>query len=163
MHFAFLVPAAPGHTYPALPIAEELVRRGHRVSFATSERMAPVARGSGAEPFVLPDEPPTAQLSGTEFTAEELAAMLEGVLAHARTCFPDLEEHFRGDIPDVVCFDSADPTGRMLADKLAVPSAALVPNLASDENHAFSETFVPESFDSRIGTACAGSLVGTRP
>ena len=149
MHFAFLVPAAPGHTYPALPIAEELVRRGHRVSFATSERMAPVARASGVEPFVLPDEPPTARLSGTEFTADELAAMLEGVLDHARTCFPGLEEHFRADTPDVVCFDSVDPTGRMLADKLSVPCAALVPNLASDENRAFSETFVPESFDFR--------------
>ncbi len=154
MHVAFLVPAAPGHTYPALPVVEELVRRGHRVSMTTSGEMVATARASGAETVTLPDEPPTArtsgpQLSGTEFTAEELAAMLEGLLAGVRACFPLLAEHFRADPPDVVCFDQVDPTGRMLADKLSVPSATLVPNLAADENHAFSETFLPESFDFR--------------
>ena len=40
MHFAFICLPAAGHVNPTLPVVAELVRRGHRVTYATSERYA---------------------------------------------------------------------------------------------------------------------------
>lgn len=37
-HFAFVAPPAFGHVNPTLPLVEELVSRGHRVSYATGPR-----------------------------------------------------------------------------------------------------------------------------
>ncbi|CAM01196.1 MGT family glycosyltransferase [Saccharopolyspora erythraea NRRL 2338] len=147
MHLAFFVPPAPGHVNPALPLVAELVRRGHRVGFATGASMVPAVRAAGAEPVPLPSEIPDRPLSGTAFTAGDLAAMLEGVLANARADLPVMLEHFGAERPDVVCFDAINPFGRVVADSLGVPAAALVPNLTGHDDAPLSETFMPEAFD----------------
>jgi len=40
MHISFITAPAPGHVYPTLPLVQELTRRGHRVSYATSPAFA---------------------------------------------------------------------------------------------------------------------------
>lgn len=147
MHLAFQVPAAPGHVNPTLPLVSELVRRGHRVSYATGGRMVPTARAAGAHPVPLPVRMPQVITSGQDFTAEGLAIMLEEFDQQNRASLPVLEEYFRRDGPDVVCFDAINPAGRMVADALSVPAVALVPNFASNPESPFSESFFPNSFD----------------
>ncbi|WP_185893802.1 hypothetical protein [Streptomyces sp. WAC05950] len=41
-----------GHVNPTLGLVEELVRRGHRVSYAVTEAFAETVRAVGAEPVV---------------------------------------------------------------------------------------------------------------
>ncbi|HEX4700732.1 MAG TPA: hypothetical protein VH352_01265, partial [Pseudonocardiaceae bacterium] len=43
---------AHGHLHPVLAVAAELVRRGHRVTFATVAQFAGLVATTGAEPLV---------------------------------------------------------------------------------------------------------------
>jgi len=51
MHFAFICLPATGHVNPTLPVVAELVRRGHRVTYATSAKYAAAVESAGATFF----------------------------------------------------------------------------------------------------------------
>ncbi|XVS67948.1 macrolide family glycosyltransferase [Actinosynnema sp. CA-299493] len=146
-HFAFVSAPAAGHVNPTLPLVEELVRRGHRVSYATGPATADGAARAGATPVVLPSElPPDLDARG-EFTAEQLSVTLEYFLDDAEVSFPVLAAHFEADRPDAVCYDSVTFTGRMLANLLGVPEVALVPTFAENERFSATQVYLPPSFD----------------
>ena len=48
MHFPFICLPAAGHVNPTLPVVAELVRRGHRVTYATSAKYAGAVESAGA-------------------------------------------------------------------------------------------------------------------
>ncbi|MEJ2854915.1 MULTISPECIES: macrolide family glycosyltransferase [unclassified Saccharothrix] len=146
-HFAFVSAPAAGHVNPTLPLVEELVRRGHRVSYATGPATAEGPAQAGAKPVVLPSELPPDMDQRGEFTAEQLAVTLEYFLADAEVSFPVLAEHFQSDRPDVVCYDSVTFTGRMLANLLGVPEVALVPTFAENEQFSATQVYLPPDFD----------------
>ena len=52
-HIAFVLEHAYGHLMPTLGIAMELIRRGHRVSYATTADFAPIVTRIGARAFIL--------------------------------------------------------------------------------------------------------------
>lgn len=58
-HIAVLCIPAHGHMRPALAVTEELVRRGHRVSFLTPDGFTPAVRKTGAS--VVPYASPLAE------------------------------------------------------------------------------------------------------
>ncbi|MGH7743770.1 MAG: macrolide family glycosyltransferase [Candidatus Dormibacteria bacterium] len=138
---------APGHVYPTLPLVEELVRRGHRVSYVTGERLVPTVASVGATALPLPHRPWPDLL--TEFTAEVLSGILKRSIASARLDFPMLTTHFEHDRPDAVCYDSLSFIGRLLAHKLPVLDVALFTTLASNGKFLLKDQFEPESFDSQ--------------
>ncbi|MBW4721236.1 macrolide family glycosyltransferase [Saccharothrix obliqua] len=146
-HFAFVSAPAPGHVNPTLPLVAELVRRGHRVSYATGPSTVDGAVAAGAAPVVLPSRLPPDMDARGEFTADQLAVTLEHFLADARVSFPVLAEHFTADRPEVVCYDSVTFTGRMLANLLGVPDVALVPTFAENERFSATQVYLPASFD----------------
>jgi MGT family glycosyltransferase len=145
-HLAFVNAPAPGHVNPTLPLVEELVRRGHRISYATGSSMLGRVEAAGADPVALPSELPTPPPT-VDFTPETLALMLEHFLADAQQTFPRMIEQFEHDRPDAVCYDMLTFTGRMLANKLGLPAIALVPNFAANENFSLQDKFMPDSFD----------------
>ncbi|MCE6998177.1 glycosyl transferase [Saccharothrix sp. S26] len=146
-HFAFVSAPASGHVNPTLPLVEELVRRGHRVSYATGPATADGAARAGATPVVLPSElPPDLDARG-EFTADQLAVTLNHFLDDAAVSFPVLAAHFEQDRPDAVCYDSVTFTGRMLANLLDVPEVALVPTFAENERFSATQVYLPPDFD----------------
>lgn len=146
-HFAFVAPPAHGHVNPTLPLVSELVRRGHRVTYATGQEQVAAVEAAGARPLPLPMRLPTPPSSMTDIAPEHLAMMLRFFLDDARAAFPLLHEHFAADPPEAVCFDMMTFTGRMLAEKLDAPDVALVPNFAANERFSLHETFMPASFD----------------
>ncbi|MGK4584655.1 macrolide family glycosyltransferase [Kitasatospora sp. HPMI-4] len=146
-HFAFVSAPASGHVNPTLPLVEELVRRGHRVSYATGPATMDAAFAAGASPVTLPSQLPPDMAARGEFTAEQLAVTMEYYLDDARASFPVLAEHFSADPPDAVCYDSVTFTGRMLANLLEVREISLVPTFAENESFSAAQVYLPADFD----------------
>ncbi|MGW1676055.1 macrolide family glycosyltransferase [Saccharopolyspora sp. NPDC002376] len=130
-HFAFVSVPASGHINPTLPLVAELLRRGHRVSYAVGRDMAPTVAETGAELVELPTELP--KVGRGALSAERMKMMLDFFCDDLRVSYPLLREHFRHDLPDAVCVDAMTPHGHMLAEELDIPAIVLMPSFASDE------------------------------
>ncbi|MFG1706263.1 macrolide family glycosyltransferase [Nonomuraea sp. M3C6] len=130
---AFFAPSAAGHVNPTLGLAAELVRRGHRVTYATTEAYAARVAETGAEvvPFTsawdsldLPDVP---QMHG-----KELIRAMGLLLDETRAALPQLADAPR---PDLVVHDGTLCWwGRILAKRWQVPSVETWPNFVGNEH-----------------------------
>lgn len=84
MHIAFICLPAAGHVNPTLPVVAELVRRGHRVTYATSAKYADAVESVGAV-FLPSGDDLAAQLprrvvpADGGVTASPMAGMLAGM------------------------------------------------------------------------------------
>lgn len=143
-HVVFVAPPAPGHVYPSLPLVEQLVARGHRVSCVTSPSLAPVARQAGAVVLELDWSPDISALVEGEFTVETLVADMEGLLTATRTALPGLLAALRREPPRLICCDSV-PLGPLLAGLFGAPLVAMVPTFAT--NAQFPPTELVPGFD----------------
>ncbi|WP_062442749.1 macrolide family glycosyltransferase [Herbidospora daliensis] len=123
---AFVNLAMHGHVNPTLPLAAELVRRGHSVGYHTAPAFAGSVAATGARVFLytggdrpLPGPPmPLTMLDGLARTTADL---LPSVLADLRELRPDLVVH-----------GAACPWGAVAARELGVPAAALFTTFAFD-------------------------------
>ncbi|MEU6265067.1 macrolide family glycosyltransferase [Saccharopolyspora shandongensis] len=151
-HFAFISMPAAGHINPTLPLVTELLRRGHRVSYATGPNMIAAVESTGAEvvelPTDVPEIPPQSQT-----VPPPVARLMQFFMDDIKNSFPPLREHFRADLPDAVCADIMSPIGRMLAEDLGIPLIALVPSFAANEKFSLLDivakdnpAFSPEAF-----------------
>ncbi|WP_328614675.1 glycosyl transferase [Amycolatopsis sp. NBC_00355] len=145
-HIAFLAVPAAGHVNPTLPLVEELVRRGHRVTYATGPALREAVAAAGAVPLV-PDAPWAKVAAARSRTTEEVAETLSGALDVTRAVLPRLTEVFREDPPDVVCYDSLTPFGPVLAHRLGRPSVATVPTFAGNDVFDPTTLLAPPDFD----------------
>ncbi|TDD55214.1 macrolide family glycosyltransferase [Saccharopolyspora elongata] len=142
-HFAFISVPAIGHVNPTLPLVTELLRRGHRVSYATGPKMVQAVESTGAEVVELPTEMPEVQQQ-KQFGPEQVGEMVQFFRDDIRASFPILQQRFHADPPDAVCFDSMTVLGRMLAEKLGVPGIALVPNFAFNEKFSLRDVLASD-------------------
>lgn len=122
-----------GHVYPTLTIAEELVRRGHHVTYATNESFATEVKLTGAELLSYDDELAAIaervnpQAGTNEITLTAISFALQGLrslgpLAH------------RADPPDlVVCDPLTFAPGALLTDAWNVPLIVTHPNVAFND------------------------------
>jgi len=132
-HIAFFNIPALGHVYPTLPVVEELVRRGHRVSYAAVQDRAALIRKTGAT--VVPygstrpgdADPHYAAPAGEEY----IAGTLLSFLIEAERTLPQLEETFLADRPDLVIFDRMAFAGSVFARKHGIPAIQLWPMMVS--------------------------------
>lgn len=157
-HVVFVAPPAPGHVYPSLALVEELIGRGHRVSYVTSPALAPVVVAAGATVLELDWEPDTSSLSDTEFTIETLVADMNGFLAATQAALPALVARLRQDVPDLVCADAV-ALGPLLAGIFGAPMVTLVPNLATNA-HFPPSALVPAFDPTHPALADYGARVG---
>ncbi|MEV4148850.1 macrolide family glycosyltransferase [Amycolatopsis sp. NPDC049691] len=136
-HVAFLTYPAHGHVNPTLPVAAELVRRGHRVSYVVAEQYAEAVRATGAT--VLPYESHVPKSWDTVAIPEEITGdvVAEAGLAQALEGFASLRTAlgaFDDDRPDVFLYDAFGyPTGRLLARKWDVPAILLCSTFVANE------------------------------
>lgn len=103
-HIAFFNIPATGHITPTLGVVEELVRRGHRVTYAMTDAYADLVRSAGATvlPYVSSIDPQTIVPAGAD---DWLARVLTGNLREGVATAPVVEEYFSGDLPDVLAYD----------------------------------------------------------
>ncbi|MFF4717029.1 macrolide family glycosyltransferase [Streptomyces eurythermus] len=141
-HIAFFILPVPGHVNPTLGVAEELVARGHRVTYALPEDIAGRARRVGAEVVTYPMDQErfrthmVPRQNSDEYTDKgEILRVLEWLLEMTDRTVEPLERHFRDDRPDVIVNDpSSFWTGRILADRWGLPAIRSTPTYAANEH-----------------------------
>ncbi|MEU0306735.1 macrolide-inactivating glycosyltransferase [Streptomyces cyaneofuscatus] len=132
-HFAMFSIAAHGHVNPSLEVIRELVRRGHRVSYAIPASFAGKVAATGAEPVIYTSTLPTDD--DPEAWGTELIDNIEPFLADAIQALPQLIAAFEGDEPDLVLHDITSYPARVLAHRWGVPAVSLWPNLVPWEGY----------------------------
>ncbi|MEV0703789.1 glycosyl transferase, partial [Saccharopolyspora sp. NPDC050389] len=141
-HFAFISMPAVGHVNPTLPLVTELLRRGHRVSYAVGRELASAVETTGADVIELPTRMPETQRG--QFGPEQTTAMIQFFVDDIRASFPILRQRFRADAPDAVCFDTMAIPGRMLVENLGLPGVALVSNFAFNEKFSLRDVIASD-------------------
>lgn len=129
-HFLFDVLTASGHVTPTLPLVAELVRRGHRVDYATEADNAAAVRAAGARWVPLPAFRP---LDSSDLGLDAFTRFLRHYFAAQRATYPALLAHCTAQRPDVICRDATNWPGRVVAARLGIPDACTFPHLASNE------------------------------
>jgi MGT family glycosyltransferase len=133
-HIAFFSFPAYAHIAPTLPVAAELVERGHRVTYAVADRFAAEVAATGAA--VLPYDstfPWEKGLSGAG-TKAAMTEMVTSFVTEALSSLPAALDRFAGDVPDLFVHDhAASETARILAKAWDRPVVQTVPTIASSE------------------------------
>ncbi|MCX4546674.1 macrolide family glycosyltransferase [Streptomyces sp. NBC_01565] len=109
-----------GHVIPTLAVVQELVDRGHRVSYAVTAEFADDVRAVGATP-VLYGAPAVGE------APEDMAEGVTGAVVVNVAALSQLEEAFGQDVPDVVLSDVYAWAGPLLAARWGVPAVQLAP------------------------------------
>ncbi|MFH8769506.1 macrolide family glycosyltransferase [Streptomyces sp. NPDC017958] len=163
-HVAVFTAAAYSHINPLLGTVFELVRRGLRVSYATTRQFAPLVEAAGATPLVfrssLPSDP------GAWPTDTRRLPLL--YLDDAHATLPELEASFAGDRPDLVLTEDPAGAGSVLAAKWGVPTLQVWTYLAAARHWSMAEPgtaganpVVAAEFLSRLGSILAHEGVTT--
>lgn len=128
-HIAFFNIPALGHVHPSLPVVAELVRRGHRVSYATVAERAALVAATGAAVVPYRSLRPSDCDPGLRVPdrTEHLGRSLLNFLDEAAATLPQLEPAFAADPPDLVVFDRMSFAGRVFAEKHGLPAVQLWP------------------------------------
>ncbi|WP_177328858.1 macrolide family glycosyltransferase [Amycolatopsis australiensis] len=136
-HIAVFSFPAYAHVAPVLPVVAELVRRGHRVTFAVVDEFAAEVAATGAEVLPYTSTFPWATgLGDSGSDGYALRAML-AFMAEGLAPLPSAVRRFAGDPPDLVVHDlAASETARLLARKWSVPTVQSCPEFASNEHFA---------------------------
>ncbi|MCP2163226.1 macrolide family glycosyltransferase [Goodfellowiella coeruleoviolacea] len=147
-HLAFVVGPGAGHVNPTLPLVEELVARGHRVTYLTGEPFRAAVTAAGATALELPwDAPRPPAGPAVRSMGESFGAVVRGLQRHAQESFASAVAHFQPDPPDVVCYDMVAPLGALLADRLAVPGVLLAPSMVGNEHFSTRSLLGPPDDD----------------
>lgn len=133
MHIGFLSFPGHGHVNPTLPVVEELVRRGHRVSYAITEEFVAAVEGVGATALAIPGGPiPAMRGADLSRMAGRMSTMIDDALA----AFEPVVAAWSADPVDAICYDNMFSTASMLIEKLDVPGIAYNPSYASNESYS---------------------------
>ncbi|MFE0171792.1 macrolide family glycosyltransferase [Streptomyces sp. NPDC059002] len=153
-HIAFFNIPGAGHVNPTVGIVEELVARGHRVSYAvTASQGAEVAK-AGA--MLVPYETTMKRFRATmtqledndRFTTGDFVQVLRGLTQETEALHPALDRAFAGDRPDLLVYDGLSGwTGRLLAESWGIPSIRSIPTLATNEHWSLATDGEYASFD----------------
>lgn len=160
MHIAVVSLGAFGHVNPTLSFVTELVKRGVRVTYFTTESFRSIIEPTGAK-FVpvhswmeTNDKHNDAEKDKKEGSQEDsVAATVPFVfLNEAGAYIDDVLAVLREDRPDAILHDFAGIAGTMAADVLKVPNIMLYTSYPSNGTYSVAESFegVPTDHPLRI-------------
>jgi MGT family glycosyltransferase len=135
-HIAFVNAPLTGEIYPTLAVVAELVRRGHRVTYAVPPERAEVVAAAGAQVltyesvFPADDDPSVKRPDRMGF----LPLVRESFLAEACSTLDQLDRLYAGDLPDVFCYRAHLLAPRILAARYGVRGVEMWPFLAANEH-----------------------------
>ncbi len=150
-HIAFFNIPGTGHVNPTAGIVAELVKRGHRVSYAVTARQGAEVEEAGAT--LVPYESTMRQTrnamsdleSVDRFTTGDFVQVLRGLVRETEAVYPRLAEAFDGDRPDVLVHDGLSGwTGRLLAHSWGWPRTSTGRSVRTGSTRASSRS-MPDS------------------
>lgn len=122
-HIAMIGTTAPSHIYPSLALIRELVRRGHRVTYAVGEQLVDLVEPTGAEVIAHPSILPIEETEWPEDPGGAMRVFLnEGIAV-----LPVLTARYDDDLPDLVLYDIGGLPAPVLAARYGVPAVQLSP------------------------------------
>lgn len=136
-HLLFVALAGHGHLTPTLALVDELVRRGHRVDYATAVEFSAAVTDAGAGWVALPPLAPFTP--PPQVGPDVIAFWLRHYFAAMRATYPVLREYCLAHRPEVVCYDVTNWPARVVAEQLGIPAVRCVPNLAENEVYSLTE------------------------
>ncbi|MEZ0094201.1 macrolide family glycosyltransferase [Streptacidiphilus sp. EB129] len=139
-HVAILTPPSSGHVNPTLGVAAELLRRGHRVSYATTDDYAERV-GEVSTAVVRYREQHAGDFRSFRFTGRSLVDAMSASLAETAALYPELLRAFADDRPDLVVYDNGAWWGRLLAEHWQVPAVQVCPMLVSNEHWSMADRY----------------------
>ena len=154
MHIAVVSLGAFGHVNPTLSVVTELVSRGVRVTYFTTEDFRSIIEPTGAK--FVPVHSWMAQQKGGQDNGEKddnVAATVPFLfLNEAGAYIEDVMAVLREDRPDAVMHDFAGIAGTMAADMLKVPNIMIYTSYPSNDTYSVAESFegIPEDHPLRI-------------
>lgn len=160
MHIAVVSLGAFGHVNPTLSVVTELVRRGVRVTYFTTENFRTIVEPTGAD-FVpvkswMAENDKHNEDKKDGQPEENVAAVVPFLfLNEAGSYIDDILAVLEKDKPDAIMHDFAGIAGTMAADILKVPNIMIYTSYPSNENYSVAESFenVPADHPLRIAAA----------
>ncbi|MET4047538.1 MGT family glycosyltransferase [Rhodococcus sp. UYP5] len=123
MHIGMIGCTAPSHIYPSLGLVSELVRRGHRVTYAVGDAVADLVEPAGIElvsfTSILPQ--------GEENWPEDPASAMRVFLDEAIYAFGVLTDFYDDNRPDLLLYDIGGLAAPVLGRRYSVPAVQLSP------------------------------------
>ena len=156
MHIAVVSLGAFGHVNPTLSVVTELVNRGVRVTYFTTEDFRGIIEPTGAKFVPVHSWMAQAHGQGGEAKDDNVAAGVPFLfLNEAGAYIDDVMAVLREDRPDAVMHDFAGIAGTMAADMLKVPNIMIYTRYPSNDTYSVAESFegVPEDHPMRIAAA----------
>ncbi|MFG2910200.1 macrolide family glycosyltransferase [Kitasatospora sp. NPDC048286] len=124
---------AHGHVFPTLAVVGELVRRGHRVTYAAVDDFAQALAEVGAEHLRYDSTQPLDSVGGPENGRTPLIFLDENI-----AILRAVQEWFGDARPDAVVYDAvAFQAGRILAHTWGLPAVQSTPFFASNDTYSF--------------------------
>lgn len=160
MHIAVVSLGAFGHINPTLSFVTELVKRGVRITYFTTESFREIIEGTGAK-FV----PVKSWMAENDNHNEKKDEKKEGAkeesiaasvpfmfLNEAGAYIDDILKVLTEDHPDAIVHDFAGIAGTIAADVLKVPNIMIYTSYPSNESYSVAEAFerVPADHPMRI-------------
>lgn len=156
MHIAVVSLGAFGHVNPTLQLVSELVSRGERVTYFTTEDFRKVVEPTGATfvpvPSWMANNAPQNEKNDEGDDAGVAAVVPFLFLNEAGAYIDTVLEVLRGDVPDAILHDFAGIAGTMAADVLGVPNVMLYTSYPSNGSYSVAESFegVPADHPLRV-------------
>lgn len=156
MHIAVVSLGAFGHINPTLSFVTELIKRGCRITYFTTESFREIIESTGAK--FIPVKSWMDQQSGQREGGDDqnVAATVPFLfLNEAGAYIDDILSVLREDRPDAIAHDFAGIAGTIAADVLKVPNVMLYTSYPSNDNYSVAQSFegVPEDHPLRIAAA----------
>ena len=156
MHIAVVSLGAFGHINPTLSFVTELVKRGVRVTYLTTEDFRRIVEPTGAKFVPVPSwmashAPTNEKKEGRE--EDSVAAVVPFLFLNEAGAYIDtVLEVLKEDRPDAILHDFAGIAGTMAADALKIPNIMLYTSYPSNDTYSVAEGFsgVPADHPLRI-------------
>ncbi|MGX1885251.1 macrolide family glycosyltransferase [Streptomyces sp. NPDC055287] len=144
-HIAVLGAPYQGHVNPTLPIVADLVGRGHRITYVTTDQFAGAVSAAGAKVVSYESVWPANRSVPAETSAEEMVKGPLQLLRENIAVATAVEHELAADLPDLLLYDTLMNFGaRVLAEKWERPAAQFIPLLASNEHFSVLQALTEE-------------------
>ena len=165
MHVAFVSLGAFGHVNPTLSVVTELVKRGVRVTYFTTEDFRRIIEPTGAKFVPVPswmasNAPQNENKGGAEDDGGVAAVVPFLFLNEAGAYIDTVLEVLKDDKPDAILHDFAGIAGTMAADVLKVPNIMLYASYPSNDTYSVAEGFSHVRPDHPLRIAADGIAEG---